>query len=100
MRQAKFPLQINLSNFVSFKINYYEKFKRYEEEISYERKSDSEWKQAYWQVFHYILNLVNINLILKFTQIRSKLFELWDMKISEGTVLYQKTNIFGGVLLH
>ena len=65
----------------------FERCKRYKEDNSFERESDSGRKTKYIdEQIQYILNLINTDLSRTSTQIREKLFEKFeDIKIRVGT---------------
>ena len=66
----------------------FERCKRYKEDSPFERKSDSGRKTKYIdEHIQYILNLINTDPSIIYTQIREKLFENFeDIKINVGTL--------------
>ena len=66
----------------------FERYKRYKEDSSFERKSDLGRKTKYIdEHFQYIMNLINTDPSITSTQIREKLFENFeDIEISVGNI--------------
>ena len=89
IKQGKSPSKIYKSNLVNlWRSTIFERWKRYREDSSFERKSGSERKIKYIdEHIQYILNLINTDFSITSTKIREKLFEKFeDININVGTI--------------
>ena len=80
IKQGKSPSEIYKSNLLNLsRSTIFERCKRYKEDSSFERKSDSKRKTKYIdEHIQYILNLINTDPSMTSTKIREKLFEKFE----------------------